>query len=122
MFSNRATWNLTDNAWAARVAAKRRAGAALLDLTNSKPTRCGFDYSKAGMDKLADPGQVYYRPEPHGLPTARAAVAAYYATHGVPVDLNSVILTASTSEAYSYLFKLLADPGESILAPVPSYP
>src|SRR4051812_36847375 len=100
MFSTRATWNLADNAWAARVAAKRRAGADLLDLTDSNPTRCGFDYSKAGLDKLADPAQVYYRPAPHGLPTARAAVAAYYATHGAPVDPDSVILTASTSEAY----------------------
>jgi alanine-synthesizing transaminase len=122
MFSSRTTWNLDQNAWAARVAAKHRAGAALLDLTDSNPTRCGFDYTRADLGALADPAQVTYRPEARGLPAARAAVAAYYATHGVPMDPDSVVLTASTSEAYSYLFKLLADPGDSILAPAPSYP
>jgi aspartate/methionine/tyrosine aminotransferase len=122
MFSKRTTWNLTGNAWAALAARKRAAGTSLLDLTESNPTRCGFDYRDAGLDALADPAAVQYRPAPRGLPDARAAVAAYYATHGLAVDPESVILTASTSEGYSYLFKLLADPGDDVLAPLPSYP
>jgi alanine-synthesizing transaminase len=122
VFSHRSAWNRTRNAWAAEVAARRAAGAVLLDLTESNPTRCGFDYAAAGLDALPGAAAARYAPEARGLPAARAAVAAYYATHSVAVDPDSVILTAGTSEAYSHLFKLLADPGDAILAPAPSYP
>ncbi|MGI8586890.1 MAG: pyridoxal phosphate-dependent aminotransferase [Chloroflexia bacterium] len=122
MFSDRTAWRLTDNAWAAAVGRRRSSGAPLLDLTESNPTRCGFDYSGAGLAALSDPAGALYSPEPRGLGGAREAVAAYYAGHGRVVDPVSVVLTASTSEAYSYLFKLLADPGDAVLAPAPSYP
>ncbi|HMA36906.1 MAG TPA: pyridoxal phosphate-dependent aminotransferase [Chloroflexia bacterium] len=121
-FSDRTAWNLAGNPWSARVAAKRQAGVPLLDLTDSNPTRCDFDYTHAGLEALADPAARHYRPAARGAPAARDAVAAYYAAHGIAVDPGAVILTASTSEAYSYLFKLLADPGDTILAPTPSYP
>lgn len=121
-FSRRTTWNLAGNAWAAAVATHRQAGIPLRDLTESNPTRCGFAYNPATLAALADPAGLAYHPAARGSRAAREAVAAYYAGHGVSVDPDRVLLTASTSEAYSYLFKLLADPGDTMLAPTPSYP
>lgn len=93
-------------------------GAALLDLTESNPTRVGLPYpADALLQALAPPELARYEPAPRGLPSARAAVAA---RHGCAPD--DVLLTASTSEAYSYLFKALCDPGDAVLAPQPSYP
>jgi hypothetical protein len=94
--------------------AKRRAGAAVLDLTESNPTRAGIVYPDGFLQALADPRAALYEPEPFGLPAARELIASEY---GGPV-----ILTASTSEAYSWLFKLLCDPGDEVLTPQPSYP
>lgn len=123
VFSSRTAASLVPNRLARLLEAKRRAGARLLDLTESNPTRCGLDYpAEAILGALAHPRGLRYEPHPRGLPEARAAVARYYAGRGAAVDPAHVVLTASTSEAYSFLFTLLADPGDAVLAPVPSYP
>ncbi len=98
------------------LTAKRAAGISVLDLTESNPTRAGIIYPPF-VDALADERAVRYEPEPFGLPSAREKIAEAYET---PVD--RVVLTASTSEAYSWIFKLLCDPGDEVLVPRPSYP
>lgn len=122
MFSSRFHWDLSPNRLARLLAGKRRAGARVLDLTESNPTRAGLSYAGEIVQALADPGILTYAPQPAGLPAAREAVCRYYADAGYPVDPGRVLLTASTSEAYAYLFKLLADPGDEVLVPRPSYP
>lgn len=102
--------------------AKRRSGAPILDLTESNPTRAGIDYPEDLLAPLADPAGLVYEPAPLGLPEARAAVASDFRRRGLTVDPERVLLTASTSEAYAFLFKLLLDPGEVVLVPRPSYP
>jgi aspartate/methionine/tyrosine aminotransferase len=98
-------------------------GASLLDLTESNPTRAGLVYAgEAIAQAFAAPGMLRYEPEAFGLHAARAAVAKHYAARGIAVDPADVLLTASTSEAYSFLFKLLCDPGDAVLVPRPSYP
>ena len=123
MFSARFKWNLETNAQARLLVEKKRAGAQILDLTESNPTRAGFSYPTTEiLTALTNPQAMIYEPVPQGLLSARAAVAAYYYERGESVDPESICLTASTSEAYSWLFKLLADQGDSILVPQPSYP
>src|SRR5580704_6337274 len=102
---------------------RERAGAPVLDLTESNPTQAGFDYPDGRiLAALSDPRGLIYQPSPLGMASAREAVAQCYRTRGVEVPLDRILLTASTSEAYAYLFKLLADPGCEILTPRPSYP
>ena len=123
MFSSRLPDNLRPNRLSERLDAQRRSGAAILDLTESNPTRAGFAYpEKEILPALSDSRSLLYEPSAAGLPKAREAVAAYYATRGQTVAPERILLTASTSEAYSYLFKLLADPGDEALVPRPSYP
>lgn len=123
MFSSRLTWNLRPNRLSERVESKRRSGAAILDLTESNPTRAGFVYpTEEILQAFADARSLRYDPSPAGLLEAREAVAAYYAARGQRIEPDRILLTASTSEAYSYLLKLLADPGEEVLVPRPSYP
>jgi alanine-synthesizing transaminase len=123
MFSRRLPAQFEPNALARLLDAKRRAGAALIDLTESNPTRVGLAPAEEEIAAaLADPGNARYEPDPRGLPSARAAVAAYYAERGVSVPPDRVLLTASTSEAYAHLFRLLGDAGEEFLVPRPSYP
>ena len=123
MFSSRLKWDSPANPLAAMLAEKRRAGTCVLDLTESNPTRAGFEYPRDEiLASLADPRSLRYDPSPRGLASAREAVSAYYAQRGLAADPSRIVLTASTSEAYSYLFKLLADPGDQILVPRPSYP
>lgn len=122
-FSSRFKWNLESNQLAQLIAEKRRAGARVLDLTESNPTRAGFEFPVAEiLPALAQPSAMLYEPQPRGLFVAREAVAAYYAERGFAVDQERIHLTASTSEGYSYLFKLLADQGDNVLVPQPSYP
>ena len=123
MFSSRLTASTEVNRITRRLRELRAAGRPILDLTESNPTRAGIEYPAeeiAGL--LADPRALTYEPEPAGLPPAREAVAAYYAERGEQVDASRILLTASTSEGYAYLFKLLANPGDEVLAPRPSYP
>jgi len=123
MFSKRFKWSLEPNRFARLIEEKKKAGARILDLTESNPTRVGFDYSDDEiLDALAQAPAMLYEPAPRGLLVAREAVADYYAERGLKVDPERIHLTASTSEAYSFLFKLLADQGESVLVPQPSYP
>jgi len=123
MFAARTNWPLTPNRLSQLVEALRREGRPFLDLTESNPTRCGFNINAQEiLNALADPRSLTYQPDPRGLLAAREAVVGYYDEHGVPLDPAQVFLTTSTSEAYSYIFRLLADPGDAILVPRPSYP
>jgi len=123
VFSSRLQWDSQPNPLSLLLAEKRRSGAAILDLTESNPTRAGLDYpGDELLAALADPRALRYDPDPRGLLAAREAVSEYYAQRGMEVPASRILLTASTSEAYSYLFKLLADPGDEILVPRPSYP
>jgi alanine-synthesizing transaminase len=123
VFSSRTNWTLTPNRLAIHLYERRRQRLPILDLTESNPTRCGFDFDqRAILDALREPRSLIYEPEPSGLLPARAAVAGYYGERGAQVGPQQIFLTTSTSEAYSYLFRLLADPGDAILAPRPSYP
>jgi aspartate/methionine/tyrosine aminotransferase len=105
------------------VAAARSAGAELLDLSESNPTRSGLQYDAAAILRSFQHQSILnYAPDPRGLHSARAAVAGYYAELGVAADPSDIILTTSTSEAYSFLFRLLCNPGDEVLVPQPSYP
>jgi hypothetical protein len=93
-----------------------------LDLTVSNPTAVGLAVRDGALQLLADPRAARYAPDPMGLPVAREAVARFYERRGVPASPGRILLTASSSEAYSWLFKLLAAPGDVVLVPAPSYP
>jgi alanine-synthesizing transaminase len=123
MFANRTQWNLTPNRLSEALARHRAAGKPLLDLTVSNPTECGFIYDQSAiLDALRNPAALKYEPVPRGLVSAREAVAEYYAGHGAAVGIDDIVLTTSTSEAYSYVFRLLCNTGDEILIPAPSYP
>ena len=122
MFSSRLPPDAAPNALARRLEILRAANLDIIDLTESNPTRVGFAYSPAILADLAAPEVLRYAPSPLGVTSAREAVAADYVRRGALVDPDDVVLTSSTSEAYSWLFKLLCDPGEGVLVPRPSYP
>ena len=121
MFSGRVP-ALRANRVAGELARLRSEGRPLDDLTASNPTRVELPYPPDLLAPLASPDARVYDPAPFGLPAAREAVAAHLAGRGVPVRPDRVVLTASTSEAYGLLFKLLCDPGDAVLVPRPSYP
>jgi alanine-synthesizing transaminase len=123
MFSRRTEWPLTRNRLSAAIEETRTSGKTILDLTLSNPTRAGLRYeSSAILGALSDPQFLEYDPQPRGLPHARAAIAEYYGERGADLDPESLILTTGSSEAYSFVFRLLANPGEEILVAKPSYP
>jgi alanine-synthesizing transaminase len=123
MFANRTRWNLTPNRLSETLAQHRAQGKPLLDLTASNPTECGFEYdSEAILKALCNPAALTYEPNPKGLEAARHAVASYYACHGAQVSAEDMLLTTSTSEAYSFVFRVLCNPGDEVLIPAPSYP
>jgi aspartate/methionine/tyrosine aminotransferase len=121
-FSERTGWNTEESELARAHRMRREAGLPIADLTASNPTRCGFVYSASLLQALADARALDYDPQPRGLLSAREAVCRYYADHGVVLDPGQIVLTTSTSEAYSFLFRLLCDPGAEILVPQPGYP
>ncbi len=122
-FARRTSWNLTPNRYTEALAAHRRAGREVLDLTASNPTTIGLRYrDEELLPALARREALIYEPEPRGLLCAREAIAGYYAEQGSRVSPDDLILTTSTSEAYSFVFRLLCDPGDALLAPAPSYP
>ena len=121
-FSERTDWNTEESELARAHRARREAGLPIADLTASNPTRCGFEYPASLLDALTDRRALDYDPQPRGLLAAREAVCRYYADHGVALDPGQIVLTTSTSEAYSFLFRLLCDAGSDVLAPQPGYP
>jgi aspartate/methionine/tyrosine aminotransferase len=122
-FARRTSWNLAQNRYTEALEAYRRAGGELLDLTASNPTTIGLLYREEELLRaLASPEALRYDPQPKGLAVAREAIAAYYAQRGVQISPEDLILTTSTSEAYSFVFRLLCDPGDAVLVPTPSYP
>ena len=122
-FSSRFHWNSRPNLLTELLAEKGRIHARVLDLTESNPTHAGLAYpGEEILQAIADARTLRYDPDPRGVLAAREAVCRYYAARGVDVDPSRVILTASTSEAYTYLFKLLTNPGDEVLVPRPSYP
>jgi alanine-synthesizing transaminase len=123
MFASRTNWNLKPNRLAEALERHKSSGHKLLDLSVSNPTECGFKYdAPAIMRALCAPASLQYHPDPRGLKIARQAVTDYYSDHGEHVTLDDLLLTASTSEAYSFVFRLLCNPGDELLVPTPSYP
>ena len=122
MFSARTRWDRTPNRLASALDEAKASKRAVLDLTESNPTRAALFDTAPLIAELGHPRGTHYEPESLGHPIAREAVERYYRSRGLPVDAARVIIAASTSEAYSWLFGLLADPGDTILIPRPSYP
>ncbi len=121
-FSGRVPRNEGVNALTRALAALRDRAVPIADLTTSNPTLAGLPYPDDLLGPLADPSGLRYDPDPLGLPVAREAIASDMARRGVRVAPERVVLAASTSEAYGWLFKLLCDPGDAVLVPRPSYP
>lgn len=122
MISRRLPDDLSPNATARAADALRAGGVAVLDLTESNPTRVGLEYPEHLFLALADPRALRYQPHPLGLLRAREAVAADFLRRHLHVAVDRIALTASTSEAYALLFKVFCDPGDVVLVPRPSYP
>jgi alanine-synthesizing transaminase len=122
MFSRRIPSDLAPNRLALALDRLRREGRPVVDLTESNPTRAGFEYPADLLAPLGSPRGLAYAPQPLGAADARRAVAADYARRGLHVPADRIVLTASTSEAYSLLFKVLCNPGDEVLTPRPSYP
>jgi alanine-synthesizing transaminase len=123
MFASRTNWNLKPNPLAEALERHKSSGRRLLDLSASNPTECGFKYdAPAIMRSLCAPASLQYCPDPKGLKCARQAVSDHYAERGERVTIDDLILTASTSEAYSFIFRLLCNPGDELLIPTPGYP
>jgi alanine-synthesizing transaminase len=121
--SSRLRDDLEPNDFFRAVDARRAGRRPFLDLTISNPTRAGLEYPQAEIrTAFAEAAGSDYQPDPRGLPAARAAVAAYYQSHGRPLTPESIVLTSGTSEAFAFLIKLMCDPGEAILFPKPGYP
>ena len=121
-FSERTNWNTEESELARAHRLRAEAGEPIADLTASNPTRCGFAYDPQLLAALTDPEALDYDPQPRGLLRARQAVCDYYASHCVSLKPEQITLTTSTSEAYSFLFRLLCDAGSEILVPQPGYP
>jgi aspartate/methionine/tyrosine aminotransferase len=122
VFSSRLPRELPPNELARAVADLRAAGTSLIDLTATNPTAVGIPYPTGVLSSLTDPLAERYVPDPQGLPAARQAVSAEFARQGARIAPDRIVLTASTSEAYALLFKLLCDAGDDVLIPQPSYP
>src|ERR1700687_5402267 len=124
MFSERTNWKLSPNKYTRVLEKMRASGEGFVDLTISNPTQCGLHYdAQAILAAFQNSKSLSYEPEAKGLLAARQEVARYYQeNHGAAVDPESLLLTTGTSEAYSYVFRLLCNPHDEILVPKPSYP
>jgi aspartate/methionine/tyrosine aminotransferase len=121
-FSQRTNWNTEESELARAHRLRMQSGLPIADLTASNPTRCGFTYDAGLLEALTNADALDYDPQPRGSLRGREAVCRYYADQGVLIEPEQVVLTTSTSEAYSYLFRLLFDPGGELLVPQPGYP
>ena len=122
-FSARTAWNTGESALAQATREARSSGRDIVDLTVSNPTVCGFHFQQERiLGTLTQPASMIYDPDPRGIVSAREAVTRYYAGHGAEVRPEALILTTSTSEAYSFVFRLLCDPGDEVLVAQPGYP
>jgi alanine-synthesizing transaminase len=123
MFSLRTGWNSEQNRLSRTLAELRAAGVPILDLARSNPTECGLLADESRLRQIvAPPGLIYYRPDPRGMVEAREAVSQYYDHLDAPLSREDVILTSGTSEGYSFMFRLLCNPGDEVLIPSPGYP
>lgn len=122
VFSKRTEWDITETAFAKELRLRKEAGELVADLTASNPTQCGFSFPLDLLAPLQDIRALEYDPQPRGIQRAREAVCQYYSDHGATIGADQVVLTTSTSEAYSFLFRLLCDPGDEVLISQPSYP
>jgi alanine-synthesizing transaminase len=123
MFSERTRWNLQENRLSRALGELRASGKAILHLTRSNPSECGFTYDEKGIQQaFAQPELHRYQPNPRGIVSAREAVSAYYRQRQIHVATDDLILTSGTSEAYSFVFRLLCNPGDEVLIPAPGYP
>ena len=125
MFSHRTNWPLAPNAFTRALEHVRASRKEILDLTVSNPTKAGVRLDREiVLEALTNPDAMRYEPQPRGLRAARKAVCQYYReSHEIyDLDPQRLLLTTSTSEAYSYVFRLLCNPGDEILVPKPSYP
>jgi aspartate/methionine/tyrosine aminotransferase len=122
-FSHRLPWDHPLNPLTQAMAARSACGLPVIDLTETNPTRVGLPYPEEELaELLRRSAAADYRPHPLGIPEAREALAAALSTPGDGVSPDDLVLTASTSESYSYLFKLFADPRDEVLTAAPSYP
>jgi alanine-synthesizing transaminase len=121
-FALRTNWNTEESELARAHRLRVEAGLPIADLTASNPTRCGFFYPPDLLEAMTDRRALDYDPQPKGMLSARQAVCGYYADHSVALDPGQIVLATSTSEAYSYLFRLLCDAGSEILVLQPGYP
>lgn len=122
-FARRTQWDLSDSPTHRALCERHAAGLPILDLTVSNPTQAGFHYDASHLlAPLAVPEALVYDPDPRGMREARAAVSRYYSDQRAVVGPEQIVLTTSTSEAYSHLFRLLCDPGDEVLIGQPSYP
>ncbi len=123
MFSDRTNWKIKPNRLALALESLKKQGKDFLDLTESNPTLCGFEcYNQFPFTALANPENRQYHPSPQGLGKAREAIVRYYKEKDTIISPEQIFLTAGTSEAYAFLFRLLANAGETLLAPAPGYP
>ncbi|OGX25781.1 MAG: hypothetical protein A3D10_03750 [Omnitrophica WOR_2 bacterium RIFCSPHIGHO2_02_FULL_48_11] len=122
-FAKRTDWEMTQNELISQLDEARKSGKDIIDLTESNPTRCQFSYPKEKiLKKLSAAQNILYDPSPRGNLSARQAIAQYYKNKHWNVSPGQIFLSASTSEAYTFLFRLLTNPGERVLFPRPSYP
>ncbi len=123
MFARRTPESFEPNAFTKAVEQRRAAGLEILDLTVSNPTRAGIEYpAEEILAALGDRRALTYEPQARGWIGAREAVARHHSAQGYEADPERIVLAASTSELYGWLFKLLCAPGETVLVPRPSYP
>ncbi len=121
-FARRTNWSLENNPLSLALEKMLSQGVPILDLTESNPTRCGFDYPMAWLEGLSDKNTLNYTPESKGMQKTREAIVGYYAQRSLRMEAKDIVLTSSTSEGYSFLLKLLTNPGDHVLIPKPSYP
>lgn len=123
MFANRTRWNLQENALHRELIELRASGKQIFDLTRSNPTECGFAYNSQEIQRAFARDQIVrYEPHARGLESARSAVAGYYEERGANISGLDLVLSSGTSEGYSFIFRLLCNPGDEVLIPSPGYP